>query len=246
MDEDELRRKTANMKLPQILSLCGEITTSRTNPCFNFPDFWRDTITRLYGNIVVLQRGDLTTGREWHNFAGYMATGISYKYRILHRANGWENVAKPFVPLEQIDEDSWAHQFDIPGALPKKGTKGFFVRLYLDGSAGSIDEGTFFINPNPKVALDLAKRYVGDYFHSKMAEFVLGACTLDGGGDEVEEFPTFPAADLFIRSAKAARTNSGYWILDWSRELVDPEEGYVVGAVREGAEFTWELVDITF
>ena len=248
MNEDELFEQTKDMSLLEILQLCGEksIAHARVNPCFDFPNFWKETIERLYGNIIILQRGDLTTGREWHNFAGHLAGGITYKYGITHdEANGWEHKPKPFVSVDQDGPYTWTHDFYIPAALPRAGTRGLFIRLFMDGVI-SIEDGSFFVHPNPVVTKQLAKRFVGKYFHAKLIGLVNNACTFSKEFAPGVKYPVLPTADFFIETARNAVSNNEFWTLDWEKEIINEEEGRVEDIVPMAVEFTWELVDITF
>ncbi|MFS8158834.1 MAG: hypothetical protein ACMG6E_01220 [Candidatus Roizmanbacteria bacterium] len=63
-----LLKATEGMNIPQILRFCDSRTDYR-DICYSGVDFWKRWIEIRHGNMVIIQRPDLTTAEEWIKYA---------------------------------------------------------------------------------------------------------------------------------------------------------------------------------
>ena len=92
--------QTKDMKLPEILRMCetgiavrevgGELEPipGLSDACIADDDFWKVTLERFYGNILIIQRPDIDEG-EWMSLAKAISIGRTYVYecRIVQDEN---------------------------------------------------------------------------------------------------------------------------------------------------------------
>lgn len=149
--------------LGELLEYCQEIDV-----CTSSVEFWRESLTRLFGNIIVLQRGDLQTAEEWHEFAQRLAEGVTYKYSLRHDSYNdiWDETPLPHLRVEktgEADEDIHRLIFEIPGSLPQEGTRGYFVELMIQGDIERV-ERAFFVHSDQRKALERAQLFVAEKY----------------------------------------------------------------------------------
>ena len=156
--------------LGELLDYCSDINVCRVSA-----EFWKASLTRLFGNILVLQRGDLETAEEWHEFALNLVEGRSYKYCLRNDVaeETWEETPRPLHSLPKKAYDEIIDElFDIPAVVPAEGTRGYFVRLYFDATIFSEEITSFFCHSNLKVAKDRAAKFAGENVHRVVQQYL--------------------------------------------------------------------------
>lgn len=113
-------------------------------------DYWKEVVKRLYGDLVVDQRGDLQDADSWQRFIQGLSKGIFYKYSL----NGRE--ARPF---QSNDSDF----FMIPSMVPKRGTSSLVINLTF----GDLKEMQFFCGEK---AREFAAKHAERFLLSNLEE----------------------------------------------------------------------------
>ncbi len=171
--EVSLLKATENLNtLIDLLDFCNQNTVF-LNSCENSENFWKRSLIRIMGNIIVLQRGDLNGGSDWYNFIKLLSIGIVFKYSLRHNATQdiWDITPEPHYN-HLNDEDEYVHgdeihrySFEIPAVLPNVGVQGYFVRLLMDECRHVDEENVFFVHDDINIALQNAAKFIGESYH---------------------------------------------------------------------------------
>ena len=176
--EDKKTRDIALIETTRDISTLGELLEycQSIDVCKSSVEFWRESLTRLFGNIIVLQRGDLQTAEEWHEFAQRLAEGVTYKYTLEEGTDGtWGETPHPYYLIhpDQDREDYYYDPFEIPGMVPNEGVRGYYVRLVVDGDYYQ-EERSFFVHEDQTIAKRYALRFIGEKYHSILNRMAYG------------------------------------------------------------------------
>ena len=146
--------------LGELLDYCDSLKV-----CNASAEFWKASLSRLFGNIMILQRGDLETAEEWYQFALLLLEGKNYKYSLGNDGGVYEEVPKPiYAQPKHSDSDVYYESFDIPAMVPTEGTRGYLARVMING--GYFEElTTFFVHSDLKKAKENALRFAGEEVH---------------------------------------------------------------------------------
>lgn len=185
LQELSLLRATEEVKtLGEILDFCD------ANPRFEAiysrsVVFWKKTLTRILGDVMVLQRGDLESGQQWYDFAKLLDEGVSYRYCLLEEEDGFHRTPTPFWRVDNPYDHGTGierHPFDIPAVLPVRGTRGYFVFLDMYGYRNH-QVTNFFLHGDDDEAFRLSLRYAADIYYNWHEPFELEEVRLLAPGD---------------------------------------------------------------
>uniref|UniRef100_A0A6C0CH02 Uncharacterized protein n=1 Tax=viral metagenome TaxID=1070528 RepID=A0A6C0CH02_9ZZZZ len=208
--------------------------------CSTAPEFWKQTIVKCLGNVIVLQRGDIEESEEWYDFARLLATGVEYKYCITEddATNVWTTQPEPYAAIDEIEANHTFYEIRIPAMLPASGTFGYFVLVYYEPPFD--DYKTFFLHPVQTTASNRATKYVGeDFTDYSFHRLDIRRSRLQIDGNPELELDDNPGDNFFIDTARASLAggnNDGEWILRWTNEVGDDKVIY----------FRWIIRPITF
>jgi hypothetical protein len=234
-----LLKATENLNnLQEVFQFC-ERNPTHQDSCSTSPEFWKGTIERIFGNIIVLQRGDLTTGTDWYNFAKLLGTGVEYKYCVDSIAGGGiSNQPEPFALVDWGDGDPRIFPFRIPAMLPEAGTSGFFTRFSL-AEPFRKQKTSFYLHPNQTIAQRKAARYVGEQFHWRFEHRITGDLQIQIGAGAEIDLDAFPEESFFVETVNAVLAN-GDTRGDWSITFTDDEGDQQIVSLQ------WDISPITF
>lgn len=166
--DESLRDKALLAQTQNISSLHGLLNFCASNPaidesCSKSGYFWRETLMRLFGKTIVLQRGDLRI-EDWPIFAKTLATGRVFKYALQFNAHtGSYGNPEPFYAVFEdenlVPDDIYYEPIKIPVAVPAPGTQGYFVQWRFDGSLYK-ERRNFFVGVDLKQTLRLAQEWI--------------------------------------------------------------------------------------
>lgn len=242
--------------LGELLEYCQQIDV-----CTSSLEFWRESLTRLFGNIIVLQRGDLQTAEEWHEFAQRLAEGVTYKYSLRHDSyeDIWDEQPFPHLSIQQAGDieakqDVYRLIFEIPGSLPQEGTKGYFVELMIQGDIERV-ERAFFVHSDQRKALERAQLFVAEKYREIHLEKVtfswlvsrrqayLFLFVADNGQIQINDLDAseglleVPSIDLLLDHIRSKSMDQP-WLAKFTSEAGLQTQYYT--------ETTWEIRPITF
>jgi hypothetical protein len=225
--------------LRDVFQFC-ERSQSYRDTCSTAPEFWKKTIEKCLGNIVVLQRGDIEESGKWYDFARLLITGVEYSYCLIQDDNGdFETQVQPYSAVDEIEADHTFHEIRIRASLPEAGTQGFLIRVYSEPPF-EYEGITFFVHSDQTIAQTRASRYVGEQFHTRSYFRNRGGRSLMEIGDNPEfELDAFPESSFFVdtvRETLAGGANEGWWNMKWIDENGEDKAIY----------FSWDIVPITF
>lgn len=139
-----------------------------TDSCEKSAFFWRESLMRLFGKTMVLQRGDLTD-EDWPTFAKILVTGRIFEYAM--RLDVFDlsyTGPDPYYSMVEdkklANEDIYYEAFRIPVAVPLAGTRGYYVRWDFDGSH-FFELTSFFVGPDQDRTLRLASEWIAVEYH---------------------------------------------------------------------------------
>lgn len=159
LQDDALLAATSHIpNLKSLLNFCAE-NPRIGDSCDKSGYFWRESLIRLFGKTIVLQRGDLTI-EDWPIFAKILATGRTFQYVVSYDSlnNTWMN-PESYYAVEHIDNDIYHYELKIPAAVPVAGAQGYFVRLSFDGSRTK-EVTEFFVGPDMEQNSKFASEWV--------------------------------------------------------------------------------------
>lgn len=146
--------------LGELLDYCASLDV-----CNASAEFWKASLARLFGNILVLQRGDLETAEEWHEFAQLLLEGRNYKYSLGSEGGTYDEVPKSIYAQPKDDtSDVYYETFDVPAMVPAEGTQGYFAQLIVDLDIYE-ERNSFFCHPNLKKAKERALKWLAENAH---------------------------------------------------------------------------------
>lgn len=160
--ENTLQDRALLAATDNILSLKGLFAFCANNPrtvdsCDRSAFFWRESLMRIFGKTMVLQRGDLTDN-DWPIFAKILATGLGFEYAVRwNEADGDYGPPEPYYNI--VGDDVYHRVFKIPVAVPVVGTRGYFVRWKFDGTQVH-ETSSFFVGPDDVQTLRLSSEWV--------------------------------------------------------------------------------------
>lgn len=153
--------------LEEIFRFCESRDDLKIN-CEFSEFFWKKTIIRIFGNIMVFQRGDLSESENWYDFASLLRQGITYKYALRENIDNGTYALAP-IPFysnysDKPDDDEYLIKFDIPASVPNAGVSGFLAHLVIDGD--KYEEITnFFVDGDQNIARNLAVKFLAVKYH---------------------------------------------------------------------------------
>lgn len=169
LQEIALLKNTENINsLRDLLSFCSRNQRFQ-NACIQSENFWKESLARIMGNIIVAQRGDLKGEKIWYEFVQSLAMGITFKYRMRYDALNDDWTKKPeswYLDLNNIEEDDiYYYPIEVPGIIPTPGSKGYFVNFSLENDAINRNENNFFLHEDEDKAFENAIKFVGESYH---------------------------------------------------------------------------------
>lgn len=248
LQTEAFRVATRNARnLRDVLELC-ESDVRIGNSCSFVPEVWKELIERFFGNVLVLQRGDLQSGADWYDFARSLATGVEYKYCLGFDANNiWDTRPIPFASINEGIDNPDVRIFQIQGMLPSRGSTGYLVHCELNGDKVYGEVADFFLDVDPAVAARHAARLVADWYVDKMHRMDRrgfphrSELRIDGGA--VIPLDDFPDVTFFADTVRASLdqgNRDGRWEQMW--------DILIAGELAQQAErvLDWWIVPITF
>lgn len=213
LKESSLIRSVANLTtLLEVFMFCK----NQGKICYYEEDFWKVTLTRIFGSHFVRQRGDLS-GIGWYNFVKALLQGITYEYSIV-----WNSFRDDFdrnpLPYYMVKgripqhEDDHLLPFKIPGLVPVPGTRGYFIIIQISGKYDTEDHN-FVVGP-PEIAFNNAARYVAEYYHTFHTENRITRAIFEVNEMEDIEFDRtrtrpFPSVEEILNTVSPPNVNTG-------------------------------------
>ena len=112
--------------LPEVLDLCTKL------PHVCDVDLLKNSLIRLFGNVMIFKRGDLVSYEDWLSFSRNLLTGIQYNYGInLQRID--LDPEDPILKPIGIIGSQGTFSATIDSILPRHGSEGYFLHLYISG-----------------------------------------------------------------------------------------------------------------
>ena len=172
LQEISLLKATRNLNsLRDLINFCAGNQTFQDS-CIVSENFWKESLIRIMGNPIVVQRGDLEGAETWYEFVRSLAVGLTFKYRMTNDAFNdiWTTKPEPwYLDENTVEVDDIDHYpIEIPAMLPTPGSKGYFVRFTIDGD-WSREENNFFLHPDNNIAFENAVKFVGESYHHIMS-----------------------------------------------------------------------------
>jgi len=224
--------------LRDVFQFC-ETSQRHKDTCSTSSEFWKKTIEKCLGNIVVLQRGDIETSGEWYDFARLLLTSVEYSYCLIQDFNGvWDTQVQPYAAVDEIEADHTFYEIRIRASLPEAGTQGFLARIYLEPPY-EYEGITFFIHPDQTIARHRAARFVGNQFSVRANYLMPGESRIEIGANPEKELDAFPESSFFVDTVEAVLAggaNEGVWNMKRTDDVDDEKTIY----------FQWDIVPITF
>lgn len=158
-----LLKITHQMTLNEIFDLCDQDQNFR-DACSLSEYFWKQTMHRHFGGIVITQRGDLIGGERWEEFVQGVAMGIVYRYGL--DLSDFEGTQEDILmmPYASTWDPDQIRPVDIIGQLPLPDTKGYAYALRVNENTvvHHKDKSEFFVHPNREEAFKLCLADVCD------------------------------------------------------------------------------------
>lgn len=156
--------------LGTVLDFCNQ-NPAYNSSCTKSDALWKSTIKRIFSSDLVEQRNDILAG-EWHLFAQLLASGVNYEYGVRWNStnDNYSEQALPYASIKEDDRlmppDSYYFKFTIPVVRPLAGSKGFFMRLSIDGRAGFEDIYGFVVGPDVQANAKFAVNWLAERFYN--------------------------------------------------------------------------------
>lgn len=221
-----LLKVTKDMRnLFEVMEFCQ--TSRDGSACYENEDFWKETLTRLFGKDLVLQRGDFK-GTDWYAFSKVLLTGRGYKYvmHYSHNGDGTGDFKGPFPYYAVVEipppDDIYFYKFKIPGVLPLPKTVGYFFRISYSLKNRLKETSSFVVAEKMEVALKntfrcIAYIYRRDHitkFYTRSIDFFdEDNYHLDNGERPFTEFPSEEAIYQKLSSYNNITAEDGQLII---------------------------------
>uniref|UniRef100_A0A6C0CHC2 Uncharacterized protein n=1 Tax=viral metagenome TaxID=1070528 RepID=A0A6C0CHC2_9ZZZZ len=208
LQELSLLEATKRMEtLGEVLDFC-EADETMSGICAGSAIFWKDTLTRILGKTIVLQRGDLATQEEWSTFAKLLDQGLTYKYSIASDANGIDIHPLPFYRVQNRRDGRNGierYPLEIPGLVPLVGSSGFFISIFMRGYREHNQTNFFLGELGSLLASQNLIRYAAELCIDWYEPFDLAGEMVWVDDEETE----MPNVDFFEEEIAANMTNQG-------------------------------------